>query len=135
MAHGRVVKTSVRVLMSALLCASLGFAACSTSPQLPEGARDALVAYWVSLPSYPSLENRIVRAWPGAATEDPASGLSPMEVWCVEAEIFSAVDPSVDGELLVWIITRENQGARWSASLLASLSSIWPYRACGVPPG
>ncbi len=136
MAHDRLVKASARVLLIAVVvCASLVFVACSTSPQLPEGARDALMAYWESLPSYPLVENRISRAWPGEATEDPTSGAPLMEVWCVEAEISSADDPSVDGELLVWIVTREKQEARWSAALLASLSSTWPYQACGQAPG
>jgi hypothetical protein len=93
------------------------------------------MAYWESLPSYPSVENRIIRAWPGEATEDLTSGVLPTEIWCVEAEISSAADPSVDGELLVWIVTRENQEARWSAALLASLSSLWPSQACGEAPG
>jgi hypothetical protein len=137
MAHEHLVKVSARVLMIAVLVsAGFGSSSCSRSPQLPEGARDALVAYWESLPSHPGVENRILRAWPGEApTEDLTSGIPLMEVWCVEAEISSADDPSVDGELLVWIVTRENQGGRWSAALLASLSSTWPYQACGEALG
>ena len=136
MSHDPLVKTSAMVLLIALLLfASLVFVACSTSPQLPDGAKDALTAYWESLPSYPSVENRIIRAWPGEANEDLTSEAPLMEIWCVEAEIFSADDPSVDGELLVWIVTRERQEARWSAALLASLSSLWPSQACGEAPG
>ena len=93
------------------------------------------MAYWESLPSYPVVENRIIRAWPGKASEDLASGTPPMDVWCVEAEISSPDDPSVDGEPIVWIVTRQHQEARWSAALLASLSSLWPYQACGETPG
>jgi hypothetical protein len=136
MANHRLVKAPARVVMVAVLvCASLGFSSCSRSPQLPEGARDALMAYWQSLPSHPDVENRIIRAWPGEANEDLTSGAPLMEVWCVEAEISSEADPSVDGELLVWIVIRENEEARWSAALLASLSSTWPYQACGETPG
>ena len=93
------------------------------------------MAYWESLPSYPSVENRVIRAWPGEAIEDLSPGAPPREVWCVEAQVSSADGPSVDGDLLVWIVTRENQEALWSAALLASLSSLWPYQACGEPPG
>jgi hypothetical protein len=136
MPHDRFVKSLASVLTIAVLVfASLGFSSCSRSPQLPESARDALMEYWESLPSYPSVENRIIRAWPGVATEDLTSEAPLMDVWCVEAEISSSDDPSVDGELLVWIVTRENQEAPWSAALLASLSSIWPYQACGDAPG
>ena len=136
MARRRLVKASGRVpLIAVLVCAGLAFVACSASSQLPESARDALVAYWESLPSYPSVENRVIRAWPGEAIEDLTSEAPPMEVWCVEAEISSADDPSIDGELLMWIVLREKQEARWSATLQASLSSLWPSQACGEPPG
>ena len=121
--------------MAVLASASLGLSSCSRLPQLPDGARDALIEYWESLPSYPGVEHRIIRAWSGVTpAEDLTAGVPLMEVWCVEAEISSAVDPSVDGNLLVWIVTRENQEPRWSAALLASMSSIWPYQACGEAP-
>ena len=135
MSHDPLVKASAMVLLIALhFCASLVFVACSTSPQLPESAEDALAAYWESLSSYPSVENRIVRAWPGGANEDLAPEAPLMETWCVEAEISSPDDASVDGERLVWIVIRENEEARWTAALLASMSSIWPYQACGEAP-
>lgn len=136
MARDHFVRVPARVMMVALLaCASLGFSSCSRSPQLPKEAEDGLIAYWESLPSYPDVENRIIRAWPGQANGDLDSGASPWEVWCVEAATYSANDPSVDGEVLVWIVIRENREAEWSAALLASLSSLWPYQACGDGPG
>lgn len=132
----RFVRVPAKLPMVAVLVvASLGTSACATTPQLPDEARDALVSYWESLPSYLDVENRISRAWPGDAEGDLDSGALPREIWCVEAAIYAADDPSVDGELLVWIVTRENREARWSAALLASLSSLWPYQACGVGPG
>lgn len=136
MAFHSFVRVPARVLMVALVaCASLGFSSCSRSPQFPDDARDALMAYWEALPSDPEVENRIIRAWPGETNEDLDLAARPKEVWCVEAEIYSAKDPSVDGERLMWIVTRENREARWSAALLASLSSLWPYQACGNGPG
>lgn len=135
MAHDRLLKVSTRMLLFAVVVsASHGLSSCSGPRQLPDGARDALVAYWESLPSHPGVENRIVRAWPGEAPAQLTSGTPLMETWCVEAEISSADDPSVDGDLLVWIVTRENDETPWSAALLATMSSIWPYQACGEAP-
>lgn len=135
MAHDRLMKVSTRVLLLAVLVsASQGLSSCSR-PQLPESARDALFAYWESLPSHPGVEHRLIRAWPGEApAEDSTAGVPLMEIWCVEAEISSTDDPSVNGDLLVWIVTRENEETRWSAALLASMSSTWPYQACGQAP-
>ena len=63
----------------------------------------------------------------------PAAGLTPaLEVWCVEAEMSSANDTSVEAERLIWIVIRENENASWTAALLATMSSTWPYKACGV---
>lgn len=135
MIHGRLMKASSRILLAAVLVsAGLGLPSCSGVQQFPNGARDALTAYWESLPSHPGVENRIIRAWPGEETTEDASARSK-EVWCVEAEVSSADDPSVDGELLVWIVIREDEQTHWSAALLATMSSIWPYQACGEAPG
>ena len=135
MFYGRLIEVSSRVLLVAVLVsASLGLSACSGTQELPEGAREALEEYWKSLRSHPGVENRIVRAWPGEATADGSTlGAPLMETWCVEAAMSSTGEPSVDGEL-VWIVMRENDETRWSAALLASMSSIWPYQACGEVP-
>jgi hypothetical protein len=135
MAENRLMKVSTRMLLTAVLVsASQGLSSCSRPPQLPEGARDALIAYWESLPSDSGVENRIIRAWQGVTPEeDLTSGAPLMEVWCVEAEM-SSTDPSVDGSLLEWIVIREDREPRWSAALLASMSSTWPYQACGEAP-
>jgi hypothetical protein len=96
--------------------------------ELPDGARDALMAYWDSLPSDPGIEHHISKAWKGLPPADPPG--APLEVWCVEAETSSA-DSAVDGSRAVWIVTRSAEDAGWSAALLASMSSTWPYEACG----
>jgi len=135
MAAGRLMKLSTRVLLlSVVVLASQGLSSCSRSSQLPADARDALIAYWGSLPSDPGVDHRIVRAWRGVAPAADSTAVAPItEVWCVEAEI-SAEDPAVDGNLLVWIVTRQIEETPWSAALLASLSSTWPYEACGEGP-
>lgn len=97
---------------------------------LPDRARTALLEHWDSLPSDPDIEHRIIEAWLGQPPgEEPNLGTSPIAVWCVEAEI-SSDDPEVDGSRMVWIVTRRGQESNWSAALLASLSSTWPYEAC-----
>ena len=130
------MKPSTRMLLVAVgVLVGLGLSSCSRSSQLPEGARAALIAYWESLPSDPGVENRIIRAWPGVTPAADSTPVDPIaEVWCVEAEI-SSEDPAVDGNLLVWIVTRGDREAPWSAALLMSLSSTWPYEACGEAPG
>lgn len=117
--------------MSALFMAILlGLAAC-TGNSLPDSARDALLSYWDSLPSDPGIEHRIVRVWEGSTGAGlPDSDATPSEIWCVEAEMLSGEDPALDGSRTVWIITHDRGDARWSAALLASLSSTWPYEAC-----
>ena len=102
--------------------------------ELPEGARDALVAYWESLPSAPDLAHRVTDAWQGEPPTDEADpGATPIEVWCVEAEITSD-DAATDGTRTVWIVTRRDRANSWSAALLASLSATWPYEACATSP-
>lgn len=97
-------------------------------PELPDEGRVALVEYWDSLPTEPGIEHSITAAWQGDSPS--ADSGTPMEVWCVEAET-SSPDPSVDGSRMVWIVTRSAEETTWSAALLASLSSTWPYEACG----
>ena len=118
-----------------LMVASFGVAACSSPAQLPADARRALMAYWESLDSA-GVGHQIIRAWPGEfGAQELAPGAAPTEIWCVEAAMSAPADPSVDGEVLVWIVTRENGRAPWSAAMLASLSATWPYEACGQAPG
>jgi hypothetical protein len=88
----------------ALLSVSLLLTSC-TPPKLPEDAQEALLAYWAEL-----------------------------EIWCVETRISAPSDPTVDGEKMIWIVIRENQEAPWKAALLATMSSLWPYEACGSVP-
>ena len=131
-----ILKRTPKIFLFTLFLAlSLNLVSCSPSPTLPESAREALFAYWQSLPSAPGIEHRIVRVWPGdmSAAELTPSTPAP-EVWCVETEMSSANDNSVEAERLTWIIIRDNQNANWTAALLATMSSLWPYQACGVGP-
>ena len=114
-----------------ILAALLVLPACGDATSLPDDAREALVAYWDSLPSDSGIEHRIIRAWQGQISADLTPAPSVLEVWCVEAELSSADDPSVDGVRMEWIVTRGADETSWSAALLASMSSLWPYQACG----
>ena len=122
------------IWFTVFLAVILNLSSCSKPSQLPENASDALHAYWQSLPAS-GVEHQIKRAWPGKiSAEEILSSTPTMEVWCVEAEISSTVDRSINGELLVWIVMRENKDSQWSAVLLAAMSSTWPYEACGMAP-
>jgi hypothetical protein len=119
------------ILMVAFYSLSIFMSSCSQAPQIPEDAQEALIAYWRSIPSAPGIENHIIRAWPGATPSEELTPWAPeMEIWCVEAEIKSSEDLNLDGERLIWIVHRENEKASWSASMLVTMSSTWPYEAC-----
>ena len=105
---------------------------CSQPAQLPAGARDALEAYWRSLPSDPNLTHQILQAWQGSTPEETTAPQVPiMEVWCVETEITAATDTSIVGDTITWIIIRNEERADWGVAMLATMSSTWPYEACG----
>ena len=122
--------------MFALSClASAILSSCSSQPHLPQGAAAALTAHWQALPSATVLEHHIIRAWPSAAIATDLTPWSPsMETWCVETVMTPAVEGSTGDETLLWIVFRESEGEPWSAALLATMSSTWPYEACGVAP-
>jgi hypothetical protein len=123
------------LLGTTFLAASLLLASCEPPPKLPEDAKKALFDYWASLPSPTDFEHHIIQAWQGATLKEDVITLPPgRETWCVETSVSAPYDPSLDGEKLIWIIIRENQEAPWIAALLATMSSIWPYEACGRAP-
>jgi hypothetical protein len=123
------------LLGTAFLSVSLLLASCTTPSELPNNANEALLDYWASLPSPSGFEHHIIQAWQGAnLTENMVTLAAEMEIWCVETRISAPNDPTVDGEKLIWIVIRENQEAQWNAALLATMSSLWPYEACGSVP-
>ena len=107
---------------------------CSRPAQLPTDTRKALEAYWQSLPSDPNLNYQIIQAWLGAVPEETTTPAPNMEVWCVETEITAATDASIIGETVTWIIFRNDKKADWDTAMLATMSSLWPYEACGKEP-
>ena len=107
---------------------SIFLASCSSPSALPPEAERALEAYWQSLPSYPNISYQMRQAWPGVVS---AEMIPNMEVWCVETEITEAEDIELISETLTWIVIRENEDADWTAAMLATMSSLWPYEACG----
>lgn len=50
------------------------------------------------------------------------------------AEITAAEDESIIGETVTWIVFRNDEEADWNAAMLATMSSLWPYEACGNGP-
>ena len=116
------------MLRRTALILALTLVACSTIA-FPDDARQALEDYWDALPSEPSLELTIGRSWEGEPTD-----IGPDEVWCVEAEAASD-DAEADGTVAKWIVMRNDGETEWSVAMLATMSSLWPYEACGVAPG
>lgn len=122
---GRVIKG---FLLVAILTLSVFMSSCARESQVPKEVRETLFSLWESLPSSSTIEHRIVRAWEG----DPQ--IAETEIWCVEAEVISSEDTDLIGEQMIWIVVRDYEDTSWSASLLAAMSSIWPYEACGTTP-
>lgn len=110
-----------------ILLVSIAVGACAATA-FPDDARQALESYWDSLPSASELELTLVRSWEGEPTS-----IGPEEVWCVEAEATS--DGDVDGFVEKWIVIKSAGETEWSVAMLATMSSLWPYEACGVSPG
>ena len=112
---------------------SIFLSSCFSELQLPRDAHETLNAYWHSLPSDSRVKYQISRVWSGdTAAEDLASWAPEMEIWCVETEVASSEDLPSIGDRLTWIIFRNNKNEPWSVSLLAVMSSIWPYEACEI---
>lgn len=122
-------------LLASLLAANILLNACTPPTQLPEGARLALNRQWDSFPGSTTHDLTIVRAWQGKLPRDaePASP-QPMEIWCVETRLLSKQPASGETETIIWFITKVNDDAPWETAPLMTMSSIWPYQACGVMP-
>lgn len=115
--------------------AGICLSACSPPSQFPTDAKRALEDYWQSLPSDPTPTYQILEAWQGDVPAETSTTLAPnMEVWCVETKITAATDASIIGETVTWIVIRNDDKADWNVAMLATMSSIWPYEACGKGP-
>ena len=130
------MKKSVLYEVSLLVIfASIFLSSCSSSPRLPMDANRALEAYWQSLPSEPTLTYQIIQVWQGTVPPETIIPSTPnMEVWCVETEITAATEASIIGENVTWILMRNDASEDWNAVMLATMSSSWPYEACGKGP-
>ena len=117
-----------------LLAASLLLASCSAPSPLPQAAVDELEKQWQTVTTDNSPRLHVVRAWP---SEVPAEQLPPsspsMETWCVEVEPVGKDASGAPGPM-IWIVTRTGPEATWFAAPLMTMSSLWPYEACGVVP-
>jgi hypothetical protein len=134
MGYKSIFRESNKIVLIVMICSlSILLSSCFQINQLPPDAQAALNAYWQSLPSASRVNHQIVRAWRGAtSSEEFTSGTAPTQIWCVETQITSSEDLTTVGERLTWIVFQENKTAKWSATLLAAMSSTWPYEACQV---
>jgi hypothetical protein len=126
-----VILTRPVLFLSAMLAAILFLVACTTPPTMPETALEALNQQWESLPGYQGSSLEILRAWQG---ELPAEVPASMEIWCVEAQPASSLNPEEQPAPFIWILIRESQDAEWTAAMLMTMSAMWPYQACGTEP-
>jgi hypothetical protein len=96
---------------------------------------DELKEQWqaVSMDDRPALH--IVRAWPSEVSAEQLVPAPPsMDTWCVEVELSQGNDASSEPAPMIWLVTRADQEASWFAAPLITMSSLWPYEACGVIP-
>lgn len=121
------------VLAVAILLA-LAAIACAPKPPLPDDARLALEQYWNTLSPESAADLHIVRAWQGKAPPDELAPGTFAQMWCVEAESPATQESGAKTDRTVWIVTRSDENAPWSVAMLFTMSSLWPYQACGLAP-
>jgi hypothetical protein len=114
-----------------ILLLGLLFTSCSSSPNMPFDAVEALKKQWESVPGYQGSNIEILRAWQG---NPPSEVPDSFEVWCVEAQPSDKPGLSGKPQPTIWIVVRENQDAEWTSAMLMTMSAIWPYQACGAEP-
>jgi len=126
-----MIPTRTAFFLLGILLVGLLFTSCSSPPNMPLAAVEALKKQWESLPGYQGSNIEILRAWQGKPpTEVPDS----MEVWCVETQPPSNLESSEITLPIIWIVVRDGQDAEWTSAMLMTLSAIWPYQACGAEP-
>ncbi len=127
--------TRKAVILAVVVLLAVAANSCVPKPPLPEDARLALEQHWNVLSPESAADLRIVRAWPGKA---PANELAPgtpaMQMWCVEAESPVTTEGAAPPDRTVWIVTRPDENSPWSVAMLFTMSSLWPYQACGLAP-
>lgn len=121
-------------VLVAVAILALAASACTSGRSLPAGARQALEQQWDALgPGTADL--RIVRAWKGKApSAEPAPAAPAMQIWCVEAEPLATPGSDTSADKTVWIVTRPDKDSPWATAMLFTMSSLWPYQACGLEP-
>lgn len=113
---------------------ALAMSSCSPGPWLPAAARQALEQAWNAIPGEVG-DLHIVRAWSG---KGPAEELTPwapdMQTWCVEVKPPADPGAAASPELAIWVVTKPDAESDWSAGMLLTMSSLWPYQACEPAP-
>ena len=126
-----IILTRPTLLLPSLLATIFLLASCIAPADMPAAALEALNQQWESLPGYQGSSLNILRAWQG---EPPAEVPASMEVWCVEAQPASSLNPEEQLAPFIWIVVRESQDAEWTSAMLMTMSAMWPYQACGAEP-
>ena len=119
------------IIFLAMIAVGLFSVACDEATIPPADVEKALTDYWQSLPADPAPTYEITDAWPGDLSSAAVTGTAPdLEVWCVATKITSGVDGTIVGENVMWLVTRSEENGPWQATMLATMSSTWPYEAC-----
>ena len=74
----------------------------------------------------------IQQAWRGKDGEEYQG--SP-ELWCLELSVTGLRDSQEVTESSTWIAVADENGSKWVAAALVTISSSWPYERCGKLPG
>lgn len=126
--------TRKALVLTVVVLLALAAGSCAADPPLPDDARLALEQQWDTLSPESAAGLRIVRAWQGKAPANELAPGTPAQMWCVEAELSATPESDAQPDRTVWIVTRPDENAPWSVAMLFTMSSLWPYQACGLAP-
>jgi hypothetical protein len=94
----------------------LVLAGCGTPAKLPPAAMAALQREWDELGFALDAENQIQRAWQGDLNRISGEFSMPTtELWCVNVQYDPQLDPSVEGNSMIWIVVKPDEESAWSA--------------------
>jgi hypothetical protein len=57
-----------------------------------------------------------------------------METWCVEVDLSAHPEGTNPADTGFWIVTRSAEDSPWSAAMVLTMSTPWPYPACEHSP-
>jgi len=125
-------RNRIKIVIVTLEIAALLLCSCSMFNSLPPAARLELQEQITALPGSVS-EFHIKRAWKGVMPAgEMAQSQSSIKIWCIEVEMEFSVEIEDQAQPVIWIVTRAEGQSEWTAAILMTMSSLWPYQACGV---